>query len=200
MKSILHCFLFLLCFSLFTHSSHAQLKSPFAKGRSVAQDVEKILDDYPNRFSSFTGEKISENPQSTDYACTLMPEGAEESLITRYSAGGRRVVVSWNATMLTTESFDDARKKFRQLYGALNNKKISIRLNPYNLKNEGSYEQPTEGKDFYSVVFKLDPNDDRYGHLRVELSLRAVMMEWQVSVSVYERDRADNERGDIKAD
>jgi len=99
-----------------------------------------------------------------------------------------------------TENFSEASKKFRQLYSALNNKKISIRLNPYNLKNEGTYEQPTEEKDFYSVIFKLDPNDDRYGHLRVEVSLQAVMMEWRISVIVYERDRADNERGDIKAD
>jgi len=34
----------------------------------------------------------------------------------------------------------------------------------------------------------------------VEVSLQAVMMEWRISVIVYERDRADNERGDIKAD
>jgi len=200
MKSTLHCFFLFVCFSLFAFSANAQLKSPFAKGRSVAQDVEKILDDYPNRFSSFTGEKIAENPQSVEYACTFLPEGAEESVITRYSAGGRRTVVAWRATMLTTENFSEASKKFRQLYSALNNKKISIRLNPYNLKNEGTYEQPTEEKDFYSVIFKLDPNDDRYGHLRVEVSLQAVMMEWRISVIVYERDRADNERGDIKAD
>lgn len=200
MKSILHCFFLFLCLSVFSVSADAQLKSPFSKGRSLAQDVEKILDDYPNHFKSFTGEIISENPQSTDYVCTFTPEGAEECVITQYSAGGRRTVVAWRAVMLTTENFEDARKKFRQIYSALNNKKVSIRLNPYNLKADTPYEQPTEEKDFNSVIFKLDPNDDRYGHLRVEISLQAVLMEWKLSVLVYERDRADNERGDIRAD
>src|SRR5689334_12511593 len=86
---------------------------------SIASDVKKVIDDYPNHFTNILGELIIQNPQSSDYQCNFTVSGAEECTITRYSS--KKPVFSWQALMLTTDDFDKARAKCRALYAELNN-------------------------------------------------------------------------------
>ncbi|MEI9810355.1 MAG: hypothetical protein WDO16_22155 [Bacteroidota bacterium] len=93
--------------------------------------------------------------------------------------------------MLTTESFEEAKKKFKALYNQLNNLSLkSMRL-------KGIYESPVEEKKFSSVLFSFDPSDESVKKLKVELIIEAEQMDWKVKVLVYDRDRDDNERGEV---
>jgi hypothetical protein len=171
--------------------SFAQLKLPVING--AGSDIKKVIEDYPNRFINLMGEIVAENTQSTDYQCTLKVNGAEEVIVTRYSA--KKEVCSWKARMLTTENFDKARQKFKSLFNQLNNLSLdmgggrSFHLN-------GKYETPLEEKKFATVLFSVEPVIESVKKLKVEITLQYVEpMEWRVEVLVYDRDREDNERG-----
>ena len=177
--------------TLFYGSVNAQLKLPGVSG--VGNDVKKVIEDYPNRFINLMGEIIAENPQSTDYRCNFKVNGAEEAVITRYSA--KKEVCSWKARMLTTESFEKARQKFKTLFNQLNNLSVDMGGGK-NFHLKGKYEIPQEAKKFASVLFSFEPAIEAVKKLKVEISLQFVEpMEWRVVVLVYDRDREDDERG-----
>lgn len=179
---------------LFWQVSTAQLKLPGISG--VGNDVKKVIEDYPNRFINLMGEVITENAQSTDYQCNFKVNGAEEAFITRYSA--KKEICSWEAVMLTTESFDKARQKFKSLFNQLNNLSVNIgAVKNFHLK--GKYEAPDENLKFTSVLFSFDPNTDAVSKLKVEIVLQyEAPMDWKVKILVYDRDREDNEQGETR--
>ncbi|HEY6506099.1 MAG TPA: hypothetical protein VIZ28_19120 [Chitinophagaceae bacterium] len=174
---------------LFSFSSAtAQLK--LNPRNTITADLTKVIDDYPSHFDNIIGEMIIQNPQSIDYQCNFKVTGAEECIITRYT-GKKNQVSSWQALMLTTEDFEEAKKKFKALYNQLNN----LSFKSMNLK--GSYEVPIEEKKFTSVIFAFDPSSESVKKLIVELILEAEQMDWKVKLLVYDRDRDDKERGEV---
>lgn len=191
MKKTVKTLAVITCICLFSFSLNAQLKLPVAS--AVAADVKKVMADYPNRFGNLLGEMIKENPQSTEYQCNFKVNGAEESTITHYSA--KKKVCSWEALMMTTESFDKAKQKFRSLYNQLNNLSADVG-DTRNIRFKGKYEAPAEEKKFTSVLFEADPATGSGKKLKMELALEFhAPMEWKVKVLVYDREREDNERG-----
>jgi hypothetical protein len=179
--------------ALFFQSTKAQLKLPVTSG--VANDVKKVIDDYPNRFNNLMGEVIVENTQSIDYRCNFNINGAEEAFITRYSA--KKEICSWQALMLTTDNFEKAKQKFKSLFNQLNNLVVQPEKSSYKLK--GKYEAPEEEKKFTSILFTLDPTTPTWKKLKVELSMEyEAPMDWKVKVLVYDRERDDDERGQTK--
>lgn len=177
--------------SLFFNAVAAQLKLP-GINNGVAHDVKKVIEDYPNRFIHLMGEMVAEHTQLTDYQCNFNVNGAEESIITRYSA--KKEVCSWQAVMLTTDEFEKAKQKFKSLYNQLNN--LSVNSNKVNFRLNGVYESPEEAKKFTSVLFSFNPANESLKKLKVEISLQYIEpMEWKVKVLVYDREREDVERG-----
>lgn len=180
--------------SLLSAGGNAQLKLPVAS--AVAADVKKVMADYPNRFTNLMGEMIAENPQSTDYRCNFSVNGAEETVITRYSA--KKEVCSWEALMLTTENFEKAKQKFRSLFNQLNNLSVNIG-DAGNVRFKGKYEAPEEEKKFTSVVFNAEPATGQAVKLKMEISMQFHSpMEWKVKVLLYDRERGDEERGSVR--
>lgn len=186
----------LLLFSLiyvFHLPASAQLRLPSANGFSA--DMKKVIEDYPNRFINLMGEVKVQNEQSTEYECNLKVNGAEEVSITRYSSN-RSGVVSWEAVMLTTESFDEARKKYRNYFNQLNNLAVTIGEGHYRLR--GVFSAPSDEKKFNSVFFALDPSAADLGKIKIELTLQyQAPMDWQVKVLVYDKEREDSEQGRV---
>ncbi len=177
---------------LFLNSS-AQLKLPLANG--IAGDVKKVIEDYPNRFINLMGEVINQHPQSTDYYCNFKVNGAEEAFVTRYSA--KKEVCSWEALMLTTEHFDKAKQKFKSLYNQIQN--MTVMFGGIVYKLNGVYNSPDEAKKFTSVLFSFEPTNAAATKLKIEVSMQYIEpMEWKVKLMVYDRDREDDERGQIR--
>ncbi|HEX7902910.1 MAG TPA: hypothetical protein VF487_03445 [Chitinophagaceae bacterium] len=166
--------------------SIAQLKLPVVN--NIGFDIKKVIDDYPNHFSNLQGELIMEHPQSADYQCNFNVNGAEQVTVTQYSS--KTIPVgSWQALMLTTEEFREAKREFKTLYNQLNNLAVQASY----LK--GAFEAPTEEKKFTSVVFSFNDAADELKKLKVEIVMVYELMEWKVKVLVYTKEREDNERG-----
>lgn len=179
---------------LFVLPLRAQLKWPAAGG--VAADLLKVLNDYPSRFSHLMGEMISEQPQSTDYRCNFRVSGAEESFFTRYSS--QKESCSWEALMLTTESFDKAKKEYKNLFSRLNNLNVPLE-GAGTCRLKGNYESPEEEKKFSAILLSLEPAREGWSKLRIEVALQyEAPLNWKVKLLVYDRERNDNERGKTK--
>ncbi len=186
----------LITISLFIVSSClAQFKLPVANG--IGADIKKVIGDYPNQFNNLRGEKLVQNPQSVDYACNFKVTGAEDARITHYSSANKHAIVSWQALLLTTEDFEEAKKKFKSVYNQLNNLSAKMEEGVY-LRLKAPYESPAEEKKFTSIIFSVDNGSTTLKKLKVELGMEYELLEWKVKVMVYEREREDDERGEIK--
>ena len=48
--------------------------------------LEKVIQDYPNRFKNIKGEVIVESPQTTEYRSTVQIPGSTSCTVTRYNS------------------------------------------------------------------------------------------------------------------
>jgi hypothetical protein len=187
--------LFSFLFILFSTQSTAQLRLPGLSNSDVKQALEKVLADFPKDFATLKGEVLNNNPQTVEYASQLQFRSAEKNTITEYS--GKTPLYSWQALMLTDEEYAIAEKKYKSLFKDL--KGISLTLNrDYSYGLEGSYDPPSDAKKFATSVFHLTPNASNLPKVKVELSLQYEMMEWKIYLTVYHKEREDNERGKVR--
>ena len=57
-----------------------------------------------------------------------------------------------------------------------------------------------ESKKFFTSIFKLTPNAANMPRLKIEASMQFEFPEWKVNLIVYEKEREDNEQGDVNSD
>jgi hypothetical protein len=170
-------------FSLFLLPLPAQLRLRLVNG--IGQGVKKVMEDYPSRFINLMGEVIGQSPQSTDYACNFVLSGAEKTFITRYSV--KKESCSWEAWMLTTESFEKAKQKFKAFFNQLDNLPVDIGTTK-NIRLKGTYENPSEEK-LTRILFSFEPTTETLKKLKTELLLEyQAPKEWKVKVMVYDRE------------
>ncbi|MES1219148.1 MAG: hypothetical protein ABUT20_26820 [Bacteroidota bacterium] len=186
-------FLLFFAFVLSFSSVSAQLKSP--QDNAFQADVENVILDYPNSFQHYKGDEIVNNPQSVDYAALLKIRGAEECTITKYPAK-KRDRYSYQAVMITTDEFEKAKSTFDSYYNRLN--KVSVRFANQSYNLAGQYQSPTEEKKFTNTIFSISPTEEGIKHLKVELQMEYMQTEWKVKLLVYEKEREEDERGEIK--
>lgn len=155
-------------------------------------DLKKIISGFPDHFQAYRGGVIVSNPQSTNYACNIKISGTEEATITTYS--GKKEIASWQAIVLTTESFEKAKQKFRSLFNQINNMSIGS-----SVKLHGKYESPEEQNKFTSIVFNPSAEKGLWSAVRTELLLEFNSpMEWKIRVMVYDMEKADDEETGVK--
>jgi hypothetical protein len=181
---------FLFLFTSFP--SAAQLRIPGTSNGDVRQALEKVITDYSKGFTTLRGEVLANNPQTVEYASLLQFKSAEKNTIMEYS--GKEPVYSWQALMLSDEEFLVAEKKYKALYKDL--KAITLTLNrDYSYGLEGTYDAPSESRKFASSVFRLMPNATNLPKVKVELSLQYELLEWKIYLTVFQKEREDEERG-----
>ena len=177
-------------------SSQAQLRVPVTNN-DLRINLQKIVSDFPNQFSTLRGDTLIENPQSIEFASRLAFSGATENSIIQYKSV--RPVYSWQATLLSTEEFEEAEKKYRWLYNQL--KVVTIKLdNGYSFSLNGDYDEASESKKFCGSIFKMTPNATDMPKLKIEASMQFEFPEWKVNLLVYEREKEDTDRADVIED
>jgi len=168
---------------------------PGISNGDVRQALEKVIADFPRNFATLKGEVLNNNPQTVEYTSLLEFKSAEENTITQYS--GNLPVYSWQAQMLTAEEFAVAEKKYKALYKDLKN--ISLTVNrDYTYGLSGEYDAPSESRKFATSVFQLTPSASNLPKVKVELSMQYEFPEWKIFLTVYQKEREDNERGKVK--
>lgn len=183
----------LLILSLFgAHFLHAQGKNPL--NTAFRNDIQKVMAEFPNRFVSLMGDVMASNPQTASYTSLVALKDAESCTVTRYSSGVRPIY-SWQALILRTEDFVEAAKKYNWLFHQLKGMNVSYVVDQYTLG--GAYAPPTEEKKFSVSELSVIRPPDALKKLRIEVAMQYEFPEWKVVVQVFEKEREDDERGDI---
>ncbi len=78
-------------FLFFSVDASSQLKLSINNG--FRNDIQKVVEDYPNGFAALRGEIKTKNPQTTEYVSLLKLNSAEESSIVKYSADRKAFIV-----------------------------------------------------------------------------------------------------------
>jgi hypothetical protein len=170
----------------------AQLKLPI--NNALRTDLQKILSEYPKHFEAIKGDIINQNPQTIEYASLVKPGDAQECMIIKYSSG-LKPIYSWQALMFSSEDFEAASKKYKWLFNQLKGMNIYYVHDQYTLK--GSFEEATESKKFANSILEPASPPDPLKKLKVEVALQFDFPEWKVNLLVYEKEREDDERGEI---
>lgn len=167
--------------------SNAQLRIPGMKNE-LATAVKQVLEDFPNGYKNLLGE-----PGDSSFASKVTLPDAESVNFVQHSQYGRSVI-SWQATLLTTDDHEQARKKFKAAHQQLQG--LTVRLGSRSYKLHCPYKSPEENQKFSSLLFELQPSNSYTEPINVELQLLFQMpMDWTVGVLIYDRDRKDTDPG-----
>jgi hypothetical protein len=172
----------------------SQVKFPVTNN-DLRTNLQKIIIDFPHEFATLKGDTLADNPQTIEFASLLDFKGAMDNSITQYKSA--RPIYSWQAILLDTEDFEEASNKYNWLFAQL--KVMTVNLEGgYSFTLSGDYDRPDESRKFSSSIFKLTPNTVNMPKLKIEASLQFEFPQWKVSLLVYEKEREDNERGELK--
>ena len=148
--------------------------------------LQKVIEDYPNKFRNIIGDKISVNQQETDYRSKIEVPGAMPSIITQHNSS-KNDMYSWKSELFESGSFDQSRERFKELFENIKNTIVKIEgMSPVILN--GKYEYPTEDKKNTTIAFHLLPANGELQKLKVELSLQQASNGWKIVLCVHEKD------------
>jgi len=183
-------YLLLLIFCVKELSAQSKLNI-FKTSPSIKPDIERVVNDYYGRFFHLLGEKIDENLNTIEYKSKLLPQGAIESTITQLK--NQRNVFSWQALMLSTEGFEKAVEKYKELYRQLNGSSISV-YGERQYKLKGDYDTPDESRSFASSILEPDVKEKYLRRLKVEVAMNYSLPNWNVKLLVYEKEADEDIR------
>lgn len=151
--------------------------------------LEKVIQDYPNRFNNIRGELISQAHQTAEYKSTLQLPGSPSCMVVLTGGAGAVAIegYSWTCTVMDTESFEKARERFHDIYGQLSNSIITLGAQKTFILN-GQYEDPALDKKATRVIFSLLPGVGDMKKLRVELLLQHEDRGYKILLSVNDHD------------
>jgi len=154
--------------------------------------LEKVIQDYPNHFYNIKGELIGQAHQSAEYRSTLQLPGSSSCIVTLYTEPTN--FYSWTCTVLDVENFEQARSRFRDIYGQLSNSIIHCNAQKTFILS-GQYEEPEPEKKMTHVAFALVPGVGDLKKLKVDLSLRQDGKSFKIALCVNDQDPREDVQG-----
>jgi hypothetical protein len=153
--------------------------------------LQKVIEDYPNKFSNIKGDLLAENIQTSDFSSRVEIPGIS-CILTQYSSTNK-AVYSWRADFGDEEEFDEAKRQYKELYNQIRNTIIKIQGEKPFILN-GAYQAPALERKFNVINFQLLPSGGEMEKLQVELSMSYMVTSWKVTLTVFEREFKDDER------
>jgi len=148
--------------------------------------LQKVIEDYPNKFRNIIGDKIGVTQQETDYRSKIEVPGAMASVITQHN-NSKNDLYSWKSDLFQSGNFDQSKERFKEVFDNIKNTIVKIEgMSPVILN--GKYEYPTEDKKNTTIAFQLLPANGELQKLKVELSLKQATDGWKIVLYVHEKD------------
>ena len=153
--------------------------------------LERVIQDYPNQFKNIKGDLLTSNPREVEYKSVVTIPGSESAVVTQYT-GADKHIVSWQAVLYSSTDFDKAENKFKGLFGEIKNTIVRLEGERPVILN-GKYETPEEGRNITTVAFDILPSTGTTRQLKVDLALQKTNRRWVVVLSVYDKDRKEEQ-------
>jgi hypothetical protein len=176
----------ILAIILVTHCIDTRAQGVFSNATNTA--LEKVIQDYPNRFRNIKGALLVENGQASNYESSVKIPGSLSCFISQSNTN--RQICSWKAELFASSDFTEASNKYNELYNQIKNTIIKIQgAKPYILN--GQYAAPSQGKSFQAVVLSMLPASGDLQRVKVEISLEFQGSTWKLQLAIYD-DREDH--------
>jgi len=153
--------------------------------------LEKVIQDYPNKFRNIKGNLLSSNPQEEEYRSSINIPGALATSVIQFNIPEGHALC-WQSTLYATHTFDDATIKFRELFGQIKNTIIKMEGERPVILN-GKFESPLEEKKLTTIYFDILPATSATQKIKVDLTLEKEADSWKIVLSVYDKSRKENE-------
>ena len=181
-----------LIYTLFLLACHAGTTAQGVFTNQTNGALERVIQDYPNQFKNIKGDLLASNPREAEYKSVVTIPGAESATVTQYT-GTERHIVSWQTILYSSNDFDKAEQKFRELFDEIKNTIVRLEGERPVILN-GKYETPEEGKTHTTVVFDILPATGSTRQLKVDMTLQKQRNgRWTVVLSVYDKDRKEDQ-------
>jgi hypothetical protein len=95
--------------------------------------------------------------------------------------------------MLSTEDFEKAVEKYKELYRQLNGSSITV-YGERQYKLKGDYDTPDESRAFASSILEPDVKEKYLRRLKVEVAINYFLPDWKVKILVYEKEADEDIR------
>lgn len=161
----------------------------------VNSALQKVIQDYPNKFANLKGDQISANVRNVQYRSTVDVPGSLHCVLTPYRSS-KKEKYSWKCLMLESENYTDAKARYTELYNQIRNTIVKIEGEKPFILN-GNYEAPADDKKYTTVLFQLLPATGEMQKLKVELTLLHTINDWKLFLSVYDEERRSDEQVDL---
>jgi hypothetical protein len=145
--------------------------------------LQRVIEDYPNKFSNIKGDRINGDHRLTDYYSKIEVPGANKSIVTEAKSDG----CSWRSELFVSEDFTTSKGRFKEVFENIKNTIVKIEgMTPFILN--GKFQHPAEDSQATTIAFNLLPASEELQKLRVELSLRKVVSEWKIILAVIQQE------------
>lgn len=148
--------------------------------------LQKVIQDYPNKFRNIQGDKIKGEDQRVDYRSKIEVPGAIFNVVSHYTTP-RKERYNWRAELFETADFGLASERFKEYYGHIKNTIVKVEGMPAFILN-GRYEYPDQHRNSTSVQFDLLPANADMQNLKVVLHLYRSGNKWKVELNVGENE------------
>lgn len=187
--------LFIITIAPFLGFAQSKLLTPKKKIASVKNDIEKVSRDFYLDFNNLKGDTIFQASNTTMFASKVIPDGALQSVITKYESPKS---YSWQATMFKNESFEEAVLKYKEYFEQLNGANFTF-VDKTTHKLSGVYDTPDEGRGFASSKLAYEGDNHDLQLFKIEISLSYLFPVWIVEILMYEKISDKNMRPTAKS-
>lgn len=154
----------------------------FSNKTNVA--LQKVIEDYPNRFSNIKGGQLSEEAHTIAYESKVNIPGSVNCTLTEYQS--KSTAYSWQCNLLETADFEQAKKRFSEIYNQVHNTIIKVEGEKPVILN-GKYEVPVEENKYTGIQFNFLPATGIIQHLNVSLTMVLDTSNWKILLQVEEQ-------------
>ncbi len=155
--------------------------------------VDAVLKDFPNNLRNISGELVMAQGEFENYASIVQLPGSEECVVTRYHSADD-TTASWQAKMYSSDEFDKASKKYKDLFRQLKACYLKL-VDGSIIYLNGDWEPAKESSAFTTSTLRLTTGDWRYRDVKVELELVYRLADWAVNINIVSKKRDDEVGG-----
>ena len=171
------------------------LKKPAPKDNPFEDSLSKVVIDFANNFKNLQSTRLPAEIDADTYLSTICLPGAVHCTIMRYHS----VVdnsASWQAIMYAGESYEEAVKVYKNIFGQIKKSKIKG-INNNTASFEGTIETADENVRFAVSSLRLNTADIRYTNFVADIELVNNYDGWEVHLNLYKK-KKDTEGGNME--
>lgn len=150
---------------------------------SIKPQINQIINDFPNDFSTVKGERVDGDPNTVQYKSKVEPKGAIETRVIGYPSKEKTYWV-WESKLLVTEDINELKRMFKLYYNDIAGNNVSISTGG-RLVSTSNYTVPSDELRLWIQQFKIKEPVGVYENLLVDLVAEYNNYEWIILIRVY---------------